>query len=299
MEKNSFSSKLEELIPVVNRLQDVFSSIGNDSLDLPQIVVVGSQSAGKSSVLENIVQKDFLPRGTDIVTRRPLILQLIQINGGNSEFAEFLHLPKMRFTDFQLVKKEIEQETNRIAGSNKGISKIPIHLKVYSPNLLNLTLVDLPGISKIPVGDQPADIEIKTRKLIMEYISKPNAIILAVSPANQDIVTSDSLKLAKEVDPDGKRTVGVLTKIDLMDKGTSAFDILSGRFMPMKLGFIGVVNRSQKDISDNIRINQALENEMQFFRNNLVYKPISEKCGTLYLTKVLHNVTTLFSNHSF
>src|ERR1700761_8043780 len=76
----------EDLLKTVNKLQDlVFNTIGNDSLDLPQIVVVGSQSSGKSSVLENIVGRDFLPRGSGIVTRRPLILQLINIPPDDDE----------------------------------------------------------------------------------------------------------------------------------------------------------------------------------------------------------------------
>ena len=70
---------MEQLIPIINKLQDVFNAVGSDSIELPQITVVGSQSSGKSSVLENIVGRDFLPRGSGIVTRRPLILQLINI----------------------------------------------------------------------------------------------------------------------------------------------------------------------------------------------------------------------------
>src|ERR1700753_1264687 len=130
----------DDLLVTVNKLQDlVFNTIGNDSLDLPQIVVVGSQSSGKSSVLENIVGRDFLPRGSGIVTRRPLILQLINvptddpeanasapINPSSThvagEWAEFHHVPGRRFYDFQDVKREIESETARIAGNNKGIN---------------------------------------------------------------------------------------------------------------------------------------------------------------------------------
>ncbi|KAA8616551.1 Dynamin-1, partial [Pyrenophora tritici-repentis] len=142
----------EELLNIVNRLQDlVFNTIGNDSLDLPQIVVVGSQSSGKSSVLENIVGKDFLPRGSGIVTRRPLILQLINLPtsvAGQQEWGEFLHIPGQRFYDFADVKREIENETSRIAGNNKGINRQPINLKIYSPHVLSLTLVDLPGLTK-------------------------------------------------------------------------------------------------------------------------------------------------------
>ncbi len=79
---------MEQLIPVINKLQDVFNAIGTDSIDLPQIVVVGSQSSGKSSVLENIVGRDFLPRGMGIVTRRPLVLQLINLPSNSKKKVE-------------------------------------------------------------------------------------------------------------------------------------------------------------------------------------------------------------------
>ena len=84
--------------------------------------------------------------------------------------------------------------------------------------MLNLTLVDLPGLTKVPVGEQPHDIEKQIREMVFMYIEKKNCIILAVTPANTDVATSDALQLAKEVDPEGRRTLGVLTKIDLMDK---------------------------------------------------------------------------------
>lgn len=134
-------------------------------------MVVGSQSSGKSSVLENIVGRDFLPRGTGIVTRRPLVLQLINVpenteenpfnnvvpppggqgQGSSQESAEFLHQPGRRFYDFAEVRREIEAETARIAGNNKGINRQPINLKVYSPHVLSLTLVDLPGLTKVRI----------------------------------------------------------------------------------------------------------------------------------------------------
>ncbi|TVY32287.1 Dynamin-related protein [Lachnellula subtilissima] len=293
----------EDLLGIVNKLQDlVFNTIGNDSLDLPQIVVVGSQSSGKSSVLENIVGRDFLPRGSGIVTRRPLILQLINVPSDEDapeahtadavatqpEWAEFHHIPNRRFTEFQDVKREIENETARIAGNNKGINRSPINLKIYSPHVLSLTLVDLPGLTKVPIGDQPTDIEKQTRNLISEYIAKPNSIILAVSPANVDIVNSEALKLARHVDPLGRRTIGVLTKIDLMDHGTNALDILSGRVYPLKLGFIGVVNRSQQDIQGNKSLAEALKSEADFFKHHPAYRNMANRCGTQFLAKSLN-----------
>ena len=77
---------MNSLISILNKLQDVFNTIGAENIQLPQIVVVGNQSAGKSSVMEAIVGKDFLPRGTGIVTRCPLVLQLIRIENENSPY---------------------------------------------------------------------------------------------------------------------------------------------------------------------------------------------------------------------
>ncbi|KAJ1940645.1 Dynamin- GTPase protein, partial [Linderina pennispora] len=139
----------------------------------------------------------------------------------------------------------------------------------------------------IPVGDQPADIEVQTRELVMDYITKPNSVIVAISPANVDIVNSESLKMAREVDPDGKRTVGVVTKIDLMDRGTNSLDILTGRVYPLRLGFVGVVNRSQEDTQANKPIDESLAHEAEFFRTHPVYRTIQQHCGTSNLAKQL------------
>lgn len=260
--------------------------------------------------MENIVGRDFLPRGSGIVTRRPLILQLINIPSersdkpesdevhvphtaasvaGQHEWGEFHHQPGRKYEDFRQVKQEIEAETARIAGNNKGINRQPINLKIFSPHVLNLTLVDLPGLTKVPIGDQPSDIEKQTRTLILEYIAKPNSIILAVSPANVDLVNSEALKLARQVDPMGRRTIGVLSKLDLMDHGTNAMDILSGRVYPLKLGFIGVVNRSQQDIQSGKELAEALRAESDFFRHHPAYRNMANRCGTQFLAKTLNS----------
>ncbi|KAH7008156.1 Dynamin central region-domain-containing protein [Ilyonectria destructans] len=295
------------LIQLVNKLQDVFATVGvNNPIDLPQIAVVGSQSSGKSSVLENIVGRDFLPRGSGIVTRRPLVLQLInrtaQTNGvkqedidagsdkaaNPDEWGEFLHIPGQKFYDFQKIRDEISRETEAKVGRNGGISPAPINLRIYSPNVLTLTLVDLPGLTKVPVGDQPRDIERQIREMVLKYIGKSNAIVLAVTAANQDLANSDGLKLAREVDPEGQRTIGVLTKVDLMDDGTDVIDILSNRVIPLRLGYVPVVNRGQRDIDNKKAINVALEAEKNFFENHKAYRNKSSYCGTPYLARKLN-----------
>ncbi|XP_054631363.1 dynamin-1-like protein isoform X3 [Dunckerocampus dactyliophorus] len=299
---------MEALIPVINKLQDVFNMVGADIIHLPQIVVVGTQSSGKSSVLESLVGRDVLPRGTGIVTRRPLILQLVHIdpedrrksseeNGvDGEEWGKFLHTKNKIYTNFQEIRQEIEAETERISGTNKGISDEPIHLKVFSPHVVNLTLVDLPGITKVPVGDQPKDIEVLIRELIVKYISNPNSIILAVTAANTDMATSEALKVAREVDPDGRRTLAVVTKLDLMDAGTDAMDILMGRVIPVKLGIIGVVNscvlmtfhRSQLDINQKKSVADAIRDEYAFLQKK--YPSLANRSGTKYLARTLNRL---------
>uniref|UniRef100_A0A8C0YM53 dynamin GTPase n=1 Tax=Cyprinus carpio carpio TaxID=630221 RepID=A0A8C0YM53_CYPCA len=281
---------MEDLIPLINKLQDAFSSIGQScNLDLPQIAVVGGQSAGKSSVLENFVGRDFLPRGSGIVTRRPLILQLVN---NKAEYAEFLHCKGRKFVDFDEVRQEIEAETDRITGSNKGISPVPINLRVYSPHVLNLTLIDLPGMTKVAVGDQPPDIEHQIRDMIMQFITRESCLILAVTPANTDLANSDALKVAKEVDPQGLRTIGVITKLDLMDEGTDARDILENKLLPLRRGYIGVVNRSQKDIDGRKDIRAAMAAERKFFLSHPSYRHMAERMGTPHLQKTLNQQLT-------
>ncbi|RHY12575.1 hypothetical protein DYB25_001390 [Aphanomyces astaci] len=284
---------MDQLIPIINKLQDVFSAIGQSPINLPQIVVVGSQSSGKSSVLENIVGKDFLPRGSGIVTRRPLVLQLYNTDGGvtkDEEWGEFNHLPNQKFNDFKKIREEIEKETDRMTGKNKGISNKPITLKIFSPFVLNLTLVDLPGITKVPVGDQPANIEEQIRDMCLEFIGNPNSIILAVTAANTDLANSDSLKMARAIDPEGLRTIGVLTKLDLMDNGTDAMEMLQGRIIPLKKGYVGIVNRSQADINNGVGIRDSVSKETTFFKAHPAYRGIASRMGTAFLSKSLNTI---------
>uniref|UniRef100_A0AAR5QGP6 dynamin GTPase n=2 Tax=Dendroctonus ponderosae TaxID=77166 RepID=A0AAR5QGP6_DENPD len=279
-------SGMEQLINVVNKLQDAFTRLGVQlTVDLPQIAVVGGQSAGKSSVLENFVGRDFLPRGSGIVTRRPLILQLVY---SQYEYAEFLHKPGKKYMDFNEVRREIEADTDRVTGKNKGISNLPINLRVSSPNVLNLTLIDLPGMTKIAIGDQPPDIEVQIRNMILEYIKRDSCLILAVTPANTDLANSDALQIAKEVDPKGFRTIGVLTKLDLMDQGTDAKDVLENKLVPLRRGYVGVINRSQKDLDGGKDIKLQIKAERDYFLQHPSYKHMADKMGTTYLQKTLN-----------
>lgn len=294
---------MDALIPVLNKLQDVFNTVGHESIQLPQIVVVGTQSSGKSSVLENLVGRDFLPRGTGIVTRRPLILQLIHTTKNDDssycvvdenlpkdceEWGVFLHQKNKVYSSFDDIRDEISAETERLTGENKGVSHDPIVLKIFSPRVVTLTLVDLPGLTKVPVGDQPEDIEQQIRDMIISYIVNPNSIILAVSSGNTDFSTSEAVKLARDVDPQGRRTLAVVSKLDLMDHGTDAYDVLCGRVIPVNLGIIGVINRSQLDIKNKKEIDQAIKDEATFLQKN--YPSIASRNGTPHLAKTLNRL---------
>uniref|UniRef100_A0A8B9G2S7 Dynamin 2 n=1 Tax=Amazona collaria TaxID=241587 RepID=A0A8B9G2S7_9PSIT len=258
---------------------------------LPRFLPRSGAAGGRSPLnpCPSIPHRDFLPRGSGIVTRRPLILQLIF---SKTEYAEFLHCKSKKFTDFDEVRQEIEAETDRVTGTNKGISPIPINLRVYSPHVLNLTLIDLPGITKVPVGDQPQDIEYQIKDMILQFISRESSLILAVTPANMDLANSDALKMAKEVDPQGLRTIGVITKLDLMDEGTDARDVLENKLLPLRRGYIGVVNRSQKDIDGKKDIRAALAAERKFFLSHPAYRHMADRMGTPHLQKVLNQQLT-------
>ncbi|KAK9757726.1 hypothetical protein RND81_01G182500 [Saponaria officinalis] len=288
---------MESLIGLVNRIQRACTVLGDhgggdsafNSLweSLPSVAVVGGQSSGKSSVLESIVGRDFLPRGSGIVTRRPLVLQLHKTDEGSQEYAEFLHLPNRRFTDFALVRKEIQDETDRVTGKSRQISPVPIQLSIYSPHVVNLTLIDLPGLTKVAIEGQPESIVEDIENMVRTYVDKPNCIILAISPANQDIATSDAMKLAKEVDPSGDRTFGVLTKLDLMDKGTNALDVLEGKSYRLQRPWVGIVNRSQAEINRNVEMIAARRKEREYFATSPDYSHLSNRMGSEYLAKLL------------
>lgn len=303
---------MDNSVSLMNNIQDALNLANISSIEFPQIVVVGSQSSGKTSVLENIVGFDFLPRGLGMVTKCPLILQLIntknqanllqeqslfseidlkQISSLDGPSCVFLHKPSEIFTNFNDVRSEIMNETERLLDNDLVVTSVPINLKIFSPNLVNLTLVDLPGLTKISLGNQPVDIESQITNLITPFVSNPNSLILAIVPANIDIATSESLKISKQYDPKGLRTIIVVTKLDLMDKGTSANDLLTGKVIQNYVSIIGVVNRSELDSQQGMTITQSLVQEKNFFRKN--YRTIENVNGTEYLSLHLNKLLVL------
>jgi len=229
-----------------------------------------------------------LPRGAGICTRRPIVISLKHGPTLERDQAQFSHKPDV-FTDFELVKREIDEETARSLGPGKQVSGDPIMMTVSGPKLPTLTLVDMPGLTKVATDNQDPSTVASLRQMTLAYVRKPSVIILAVTPATVDIATSDAFQLAREVDPQGLRTIGCLTKIDLMDKGTDAVEVLEGRAVRLKLGWFGVINRSQADINERKLLSDGREKEREFFSSHDKYRHMV--VGTPALTAKL--TTTL------
>ncbi|GAA5826008.1 hypothetical protein JCM11251_000089 [Rhodosporidiobolus azoricus] len=257
-EEEGGQDSTEDLMILTRKLIEIRSillSIGEEAgLTLPSIVVVGSQSSGKSSVLEAIVGKEFLPKGDNMVTRRPIELTLIHTPPSSSDprpttFAEFPSLGPGHITDFSIVQQTLT-DLNLSVPAADCVSDSPIHLRIHSPNVPDLSLVDLPGYVQISSLDQPEELKEKIAKLCDKYIRAPN-IILAVCAADVDLANSPALRAAKKVDPLGMRTIGVITKMDLVEPAAGAA-ILSNNRYPLALGYVGVVCKATKHQSRSL-----------------------------------------------
>jgi vacuolar protein sorting-associated protein 1 len=140
--------------------------------------------------------------------------------------ASFEEIPGKNFKDFSQVKAAIEDLTDKVCGKNKNIIDQAIILKVVSNSCPNLTVIDLPGLTRIALEGQDKDIYKVTKDMVTKYMIDPSTIILSVVPANQDITNDEVLHMAMQIDKLGERTLACITKIDIMDRGTDARNML-------------------------------------------------------------------------
>jgi len=271
--KSMQDSTLLLLTKKLIEIRQVLLSIDqSEALKLPSIVVIGSQSSGKSSVLEAIVGHEFLPkcvetsvslskrkgrtadcicalcRGDNMVTRRPIELTLIHTPPTASrpnpvEYGDFPALGISKVTDFGSIQKTLT-DLNLSVPASQAVSDEPIDLRIYSPHVPDLTLIDLPGYIQLASMDQPPELKEKISDLCEKYIQEPN-IILAVCAADVDLANSPALRASRAVDPLGLRTIGVVTKMDLVPAAQGA-QILQGNRYPLHLGYVGVVCKPDK-----------------------------------------------------
>ncbi|GLB40563.1 putative TRAFAC class dynamin-like GTPase superfamily, dynamin Fzo YdjA family protein [Lyophyllum shimeji] len=244
-----FEARQNGLMHLTRKLIEIRSMLlsidQSDALKLPSIVVIGSQSSGKSSVLEAIVGHEFLPKGNNMVTRRPIELTLIHTPPQNGqtpvEYGEFPGLGLGKITNFADIQR-ILTDLNLAVPTSDAVSNEPIDLRIHSPNVPDLTLIDLPGYVQLSSLDQPETLKEKIAALCDKYIREPN-IILAVCAADVDLANSPALRASRKVDPLGLRTIGVITKMDLVPPEQGA-TILAGNRYPLHLGYVGVVAKS-------------------------------------------------------
>ncbi|CAI7637832.1 unnamed protein product [Penicillium palitans] len=222
-------------------IRNILQTIGQSgTLTLPSIVVIGSQSSGKSSVLEAIVGHEFLPKGSNMVTRRPIELTLVNTPNAQAEYGEFPALGLGKITDFSQVQRTLT-DLNLAVPEKDCVTDDPIQLTIYSPNVPDLSLIDLPGYIQVAGRDQPPELKQKIADLCDKYIQPPN-VILAISAADVDLANSTALRASRRVDPRGERTIGVITKMDLVSP-ERGHDVLSDKKYPLRLGYVGVVTR--------------------------------------------------------
>uniref|UniRef100_A0A2K6GS53 MX dynamin like GTPase 1 n=1 Tax=Propithecus coquereli TaxID=379532 RepID=A0A2K6GS53_PROCO len=278
--ENNLCSMYEEKVRPCIDLIDSLRALGvEQDLALPAIAVIGDQSSGKSSVLEAL-SGVALPRGTGIVTRCPLVLKLKKLVNEDEWRGKVSYQDiEMEISDASEVEKEVSKAQNVIAGEGMGISHELISLEISSPHVPDLTLIDLPGITRVAVGNQPADIGRQIKALIKKYINKQETINLVVVPSNVDIATTEALSMAQEVDPEGDRTIGILTKPDLVDRGTEdkVVDVVRNLVCHLKKGYMIVKCRGQQDIQDRLSLAEALQREKAFFEDHPHFRNLLEE----------------------
>eukprot|EP01130_Rhizamoeba_saxonica_P003115 TRINITY_DN1345_c0_g1_i1.p1 TRINITY_DN1345_c0_g1~~TRINITY_DN1345_c0_g1_i1.p1 ORF type:complete len:687 (+),score=121.86 TRINITY_DN1345_c0_g1_i1:39-2099(+) len=250
---------MRSVIPSFAKVQDSLAAVGYaDAENYPQVVVVGIQSSGKSSVLEMIVGEEFVPKGEGTVTKVPLVITLHHIDQ-NDKWAEFPGTSSKKIRDFSVVKRKILE-------GNRQFSSEPIRLDIYSPDVVDLRLVDLPGLIHNPTKHQPKNTREMIKDICKNYIKNERTVILAVTEGNTDIQTSEALRFARKYDTEGSRTICVLTKLDLV-KDSDINNVLSSlQKLPLRLGYVGVKCRTNQELRQGISILESREIEDNFFK---------------------------------
>ncbi|CAF1050882.1 unnamed protein product [Rotaria sp. Silwood1] len=286
----------EEIAPLLTTIDQIRNRIADidTTIDLPAIVVIGEQSSGKSSVLEALSSIPLPRGGQHMTTKCPLELRMRRSSTWHASLECSGRLIRDNIPNAHDIGQHINHEQNRLTSNRDQISKQVLLLNIQAPWLPNLTLIDLPGIIQVTSKQQDSASVNIIEELIQEYLDKPSTIILAIIQACNDIETSAAIKYAKMFDPDGERTIGVLTKLDLVDRGAEQklLEVFDNKRIPLKHGYLMVKCRTQEDIDNNIELSEALRKEEQFFSKSSKFQsvPIERRgCPSLarFLTREL------------
>ncbi|KAJ4806429.1 Interferon-induced GTP-binding protein Mx1 [Rhynchospora pubera] len=249
--ESSYNDNIRPLLDAVDRLRNL--KVTEEGIQLPTIVVVGDQSSGKSSVLESLAGIS-LPRGQGICTRVPLIMRL-QSDSNTTKLSMHLEYGgKTVPTSEHEITAAINTATIEMAGAKKGISGRPITLVVKKKSVPDLTLIDLPGITRVPVQGQPSDIYEQISNIIMEYIAPKESIILNVLSATVDFPTCESIRMSRQVDQLGERTLAVVTKSDKAPEGL--LEKVTVDDVHIGLGYVCVRNRVGNETYEQARVEE-------------------------------------------
>ncbi|XP_049893069.1 interferon-induced GTP-binding protein Mx isoform X3 [Epinephelus moara] len=290
-----FEEKVRPCIDLIDRIRSLDVE---EHFELPAIAVIGDQSSGKSSVLEAL-SGVALPRGSGIVTRCPLELKMKRKKEGEEWYGKISYQGcEEEIEDPSDVENKIREAQDEMAGVGVGISDDLISLEIASPDVPDLTLIDLPGIARVAVKGQPEDIGKQIKGLIQRFITRQETISLVVVPCNVDIATTEALKMAQEVDPDGERTLGILTKPDLVDKGTEdmVVEIVHNEVIHLKKGYMIVRCRGQKEITEKVSLTEAIEREKAFFRDHVHFHTLYNE-GQATVPKLAEKLTLELVHH--
>ncbi|KAM9759624.1 interferon-induced GTP-binding protein Mx-like [Menidia menidia] len=299
MTMNTLNQQYEEKVRPCIDLIDSLRSLGVEKdLALPAIAVIGDQSSGKSSVLEALSGVS-LPRGSGIVTRCPLELKMKRRKEGQDWYGKISFQDTVEeIDDPAVVERKIREAQDEMAGVGLGISDDLISLEIASPDVPDLTLIDLPGIARVAVKGQPENIGDQIKRLIQKFITKQETISLVVVPSNVDIATTEALKMAQQVDPDGERTLGILTKPDLVDKGTEegVVEVVHNEVIQLNKGYMIVKCRGQKEITEKVSLSEAMEREKDFFKNHAHFNTLYNE-GLATIPKLAEKLTLELVHH--
>ncbi len=301
----------ERMIALGDALQGVLK---DSSVKIPKIMTLGTQSSGKSSVLNSLIGMDILPTGKQMVTRTPLHLEVVHNHNKDSksyaEFGEYtdgiweisfsqeLTFPKPTAQERTRVSEYIESETIRKAGELRDVSEVPINLRIVSPHVTNLSLIDLPGLTAVACTDQgqPPDIKDKIERLVGKFASQESTLILAILPGRADLEADMGLEIVKKYDPAGTRTVGVLTKLDLMNDAGDIIRYLENKVskdLQLKHGYFAVKNRNSNE-KDTLSVEEGLDKERLYFQNHplLSRDTLKQRVGSPSLKRYLAHLLT-------
>ncbi|KAK8531695.1 hypothetical protein V6N13_131055 [Hibiscus sabdariffa] len=248
---SSYNDKIRPLLDVIDRLRLLL--VMKEGIQLPTIVVVGDQSSGKSSVLESLAGVN-LPRSQGICTRVPLIIRL-QNHASPTTDLYLEYNGKTVPVEESQIATAINIATDEVAGHGKSISNTPITLVVKKDGVPDLTMVDLPGITRVPVHGQPGNIYEQIRDIIMQYITPKESIILNVLSATVDFSTCESIRMSQQVDKTGERTLAVVTKADKAPEGL--LDKVTADDVNIGLGYVCVRNRVGDESQEEARKEEA------------------------------------------